>query len=184
MQEELDEQSWQVRETFAYFGRAAYMASVLEVGLAHVLMLSQYMMQEREKIIATKGKGFDRKAYEAGFDAFMDQQFAQTMGNLVRRVEKFDGFDEAIRQRISEAKKRRDFLMHHYWRERSIQFATPEGRESMRAELNDDAETFEKLDRDIEAASAIVRKKLGIDDAVVDKYIEEMMDRVKVGGQF
>ena len=153
----------------------------MEVGLAHVLMFSQFMIEEREKIISTKGKGFDRKAYEARFDAFMDQQFAQTMGNLIRRVEKFDGFDDAIKQRISDAKKRRDFLMHNFWRERSTQFATTEGREAMRAELNDDAEMFQKLDWDVEAASAIVRKKLGIDDALVDKYYKETMERVKAG---
>ena len=181
MQEELDDESWQVRETFAYFGRAAYMASVLEVGLAHVLMFSQFMMQERDKFVANKGKGFDRKAYEADFDAFMEQQFAQTMGNLIRRVESFDGFDDAIKRRIADAKKRRDFLIHHYWRERSLEFATSDGRMVMMKELNEDAEMFQKLDRDIEAASAIVRKKLGIDDTLVEKHIRETMDRVKAG---
>jgi hypothetical protein len=86
----LDEENWDIRETFAFYGRAAYMASVLEVGLAHVLMHSQFMKQVRDEFVATKGRGFDRKAYEAAFDKFMDEQFAQTMGNLIKRLGTFD----------------------------------------------------------------------------------------------
>jgi hypothetical protein len=76
--DKLDEESWDIRETFAFFGRAVYMASVLDVGLAHVLMHGQFMTKAREEYVATKGKNFDRKAYEAAFDKFMEDQFAQS----------------------------------------------------------------------------------------------------------
>jgi hypothetical protein len=79
------------------------------------------------------------------------------MGNLMRRVEKFGGFDEALKARIANAKKRRDFLTHHYWRERCADFATSAGRERMREELNADAEMFDKIDHDIDAATAPLR---------------------------
>jgi hypothetical protein len=152
MDEELDHHRWEVRETFAYYGRAVYASSVVEVALAHVLLFAQFMKKVRDDYITTKGKGFDRKQYERDFDAFMDDQFAQTMGNLMRRVEKFSGLDDALKARIADAKKRWDFLTHHYWRERSVNFATSAGHEQMREELNADAEMFERLDRDIDAA--------------------------------
>lgn len=161
MDEELDPHSWEIRETFAYYGRAVYAFSVVEVALAHVLLYAQFMRKVRDDYIATKGKGFDRKKYEHDFDAFMEDQFAQTMGNLMRRVEKFSAFDDVLKARIADAKKRRDFLTHHFWRERSIDFATSAGRERMREELNTDADMFEKLDRDIDAASAPLRATLG-----------------------
>jgi hypothetical protein len=66
--EHLDDDSWERREVFAYFGSAMYMASVLEVGLSHVLMHGQYMKQVRDNYVWTRGKGFDRKKYEADFD--------------------------------------------------------------------------------------------------------------------
>jgi hypothetical protein len=175
--EELDSHSWEIRETFAYYGRAVYTSSVVEVALAHVLLFAQFMKKVREGYIATKGKGFDRKQYERNFDAFMDDQFAQTMGNLMRRVEKFGGFDDALKTRIADAKKRRDFLTHHYWRERSVDFATSAGRERMREELNADAEMFEKLDRDIDAASAPLRASLGIKDEILEDYNRKFMKR-------
>jgi hypothetical protein len=97
MDEELDSQSWEIRETFAYNGRAVYASSVVEVALAHVLLYAQFMKKVRDDYLTTKGKGFDRKQYERDFDAFMDDQFAQTMGNLMRRVENFGGFDDALK---------------------------------------------------------------------------------------
>ena len=65
-----------------------------------------------------------------------------------RRVEKFSGFDDALKAKIIDAKKRRDFLAHSYWRERSMDFATSGGRARMREELNADAEMFTALDRE------------------------------------
>ena len=181
MDEELDLHGWEIRETFAYYGRAVYMSSVVEVALAHVLLFAQFMKKVRDNYIATKGKGFDRNQYECDFDTFMDDQFAQTMGNLMKRVERFGGFDDALKARIGDAKKRRDFLTHHYWRERSIDFATSAGRERMREELNADAEMFEKLDRDIDAASAPLRADLGLKEEMLEDYSRKFMERVKRG---
>ena len=181
MEEELDPHSWEIRETFAYYGRAVYAFSVVEVALAHVLLFAQFLKDVRDDYIASRGKGFDRKQYERNFDAFMEEQFAQTMGNLMRRVEKFGAFDDALKGRIADAKKRRDFLTHHYWRERSIDFATSAGRERMREELNADAEMFQQLDHDIDAASAPLRTALGIKDEVLEDYNRKFMERVKRG---
>ena len=95
MEEELEPDSWEIRETFAYYGRAVYAFSVVEVALAHVLLFAQFLKDVRDDYIASRGKGFDRKQYERNFDAFMEEQFqAQTMGNLMRRVEKFGAFDD------------------------------------------------------------------------------------------
>jgi hypothetical protein len=179
--ENLDDDSWERREVFAYFGSAMYMASVLEVGLSHVLMHGQFMKQVRDNYIATRGKCFDRKKYEDDFDAFMRNKFAQTMGNLIKRVEEFAGFDDDLKARIVAAKQRRDFLTHHYWRETSVKFYTSAGRAEMVEELNADTEMFRKLDRDIEAATKHIRESIGMDDKVVEAYVNRQMERIKAG---
>jgi hypothetical protein len=181
MAEKLDRDSWEIRETFAYYGRAVYASSVVEVALAHVLLFAQFLKKVRDNYVATKGKGFDRKQYERDFDTFMAEQFAQTMGNLMRRVEKFSGFDDSLKAKIAEAKTRRDFLTHHYWRERSVEFGTSAGRGRMRAELNADTDMFDKLDRDIDAASAPLRANLGIKDEMLEDYSRKFMERIKGG---
>jgi hypothetical protein len=181
LDEELDEESWDIRETFAYFGRAFYMASVLEVGLAHALMHGEFMIQERKKFAARMGIGFDRKQYEADFDAYLDKQFAQTMGNIIQRVELLPYFDKDLKERLAEAKARRNFLTHRYWRERSVNFATAKGRAEMRAELQKDAETFGQLDREIEAVMQPARKILGIDDDMLEAHTKRMIQKMKDG---
>src|SRR5687768_10397067 len=100
----MDEEGWDIRETFAFFGRAFYMASVVEVGLAHALMFTEFMMQERNQFLAKGAAEFDRKTYEARFDAYMDAQFAQTMGNLIKRLDGFSGLETRLVERIKAAK--------------------------------------------------------------------------------
>ena len=177
----LDEENWDIRETFAFYGRAAYMASVLEVGLAHVLLHSQYMKKVHDEFVATKGNGFDRETHEANFDKFINDQFAQTMGSLIKRISAFDGFDDELKAQILEAKKRRDFLTHAYWRERSVEFMTADGRARMREELTADTEFFGKVDRAIDAATSVLRASIGINDKAIEEYSERQLARLKAG---
>jgi hypothetical protein len=51
----------------------------------------------------------------------------------------------------------------------------------MREELNGDAEMFERLDRDIDAAGAPLRANLGIKDKMLEDYSRKFMERVKLG---
>lgn len=63
----------QIKETFAYFGRAYYMANVFETGLAVAIMQLDFLVETRRRYIAERPTTFDRPKYEADFDAFMDQ---------------------------------------------------------------------------------------------------------------
>src|SRR5688572_8373897 len=97
--EELDDENWDIRETFAYFGRAFYMAGVLEVGLAHALMFGEFLMSVRDRLAASNGKGFSQARHEAEFDEYMDAQFRKTMGNLIKHVEALPYFDANLKTR-------------------------------------------------------------------------------------
>ena len=86
MTEEMDEEAWDIRETFAFFGRTFYMASALEVALAHALLFTEFLRSVQEEFVKTKGKGFGCARYQARFDEYMEKQFAQTMGNIIRQI--------------------------------------------------------------------------------------------------
>jgi len=68
------------------------LASTLEVGLAHALMFTEFLHGVKLELAKDGGKSFDRARYEAEFDAYMEKQFAQTMGNIIRKVESFQSF--------------------------------------------------------------------------------------------
>jgi hypothetical protein len=108
----------------------------------------------------------------------MDGQFEQTMGNLIKRTEGLPYFDDHLKARIKTAKVRRDFLTHRYWREQSIAMMTPDGRAAMQDELHKDAETFGKLDQDIEEALKPLREELGIDEATFEAQGRLMMEKL------
>jgi hypothetical protein len=124
----------QVKEVFAYFGRAFYAASCVETGLAIALMQVDFMTKVREQF--QRAGTFDRMRYETDFDTFMNNQHAQTLGNLIRRVE-------------------------------------------MIAELEQEHEFFEVLDRDVQAALSGVREQLGMKDEMMQAHFEEIKKDVE-----
>ncbi|MGO6803450.1 hypothetical protein ACCS50_23945 [Rhizobium ruizarguesonis] len=165
-----------IKEVFAYFGRAYYEAGVLETGLAIALMQSDFMSRVRDDYLTDRGKSFDRTQYEVEFDRFMESQHSQTLGNLLKRVSALPELSDALKERLREAKKRRDFLGHHYFRERAVDFSNRIGRDKMIAELHNYGDMFELIDRDLYAELAPIREKLGMDGENFQKYLAKFYD--------
>jgi hypothetical protein len=170
----------QVVEAFARFGRAVYMANVVEDQLVLTLMQIQFM-RTKEDFVKAQGKGFDRAKIAGEWDAYEKQQRDKTMGQLRNLVKTSADFDDALKKRIDEAKTRRDFLAHHYWREQAFTMQTKEGRDRMIAELIKNADIFEKLATDIHDAMKPIRAKLGIKDENLDAEVEKQMANVHAG---
>ncbi|MFD9902471.1 hypothetical protein [Mesorhizobium sp. NPDC059025] len=169
-----------IKEVFAYFGRAYYEAGVLETGLAIALMQINFLSRVRDQYLADRGS-FDRKQYEAEFDRFMEDQHAQTLGNLIKRVSELPELSNSLKERLKAAKKRRDFLGHHYFRERAVEFSSRNGRDKMIAELHDDGDIFEVIDRDLYAELASIREKLGMSSEKFQKYLAQFYAAHGVG---
>ncbi|CDZ63543.1 Hypothetical protein NGAL_HAMBI2605_25270 [Neorhizobium galegae bv. orientalis] len=165
-----------IKEVFAYFGRAYYEAGVLETGLAIALMQCAFLSRVRDQYLTDRGKSFDRAQYEAEFDGFMESQHAQTLGNLIKRVSALPELSDTLKERLRDAKKRRDFLGHHYFREKAIEFSNRTGRDEMIAELHNDGDMFEAIDRDLYAELAPIREKLGMDGENFQKYLAQFYD--------
>lgn len=168
-------------ELFAHYGRAVYMANVVETAFAQTLLQVEFMTGIREEFIRTKGKNFDRQKYEDDFDTYFDKQLSRTMGELARRVGEFPDFGDELKGRINDAIKRRNFLIHDYWRETSMSIMTEDGRTEMIDELSEDSERFDKLAKDIHEATKPVRRKLGIKEEVLDERVENQMANLTCG---
>jgi hypothetical protein len=154
----------QIVEAFARFGRAIYMANVVEMNLVQTLLQVEFLTPAREKFIDEKGKGFDPKTFTAELDAYVEKRSKKTMGTLNLRVSERAEFDEALRKRIMDATLRRNFLAHDYWRSSAEKFMTKAGRDEMIEELSKDTDTFEPLDKDVRLATKPARERLGINE--------------------
>jgi hypothetical protein len=168
-----------LEEMYAHFGRASYMANVVETELVQALLQIDFLTGVRDEYVRTQGKNFDQKKYDANYEAFMKEHFEQTMGTLLRRLKTKMEFDAALNNRMVEAKERRDFLVHNYLREMAVPASQRQGRTKMIEELKADADRFEQLAKDIRAAMKPTRERLGISDEVLDARAEEEMAKLK-----
>jgi len=165
----------QIKETFAYFGRAYYMANVFETGLAISIMQLDFLVETRKRYVAERPKTFDRPKYEADFDAFMDHQHAKTLGNLIKSACKFSEISHLIEPHFQNAKNQRDYLAHHFFRERALEFSSRRGRERLILELDELHDVFEHAGRLLDEAMAPHRKMLG----VTPEMQAQMMDKFR-----
>jgi hypothetical protein len=169
------------KEVYAHFGLAFYQANCFEHGLAIALMYADFLTRTKEKLDQTGTAGFDRPTYEKEFDAFFDNQFSQTLGNLLKRLSASLAIDDALKEKITMAKQRRDFLSHHFFREHSISFMTRSGRDKMIAELEADRELFLSADEKLQKATQPIRQRLGIKDEWLQAQTDKIIAKVERG---
>lgn len=167
-----------VKETFAYFGRAYYQAGVLDAGFALAILFIEFLPSVKADYLKDKGRAFDRPAYEAAYDKFLADQHAQTLGNLRKRLFASPLIDDALRADIDKAKKKRDFIAHHYFRERAVEFATRAGRDQMIAELHEIGNFLEAVTHKVDNVIEKAQLDLGVKPDTVAAYTKRFMENV------
>lgn len=158
------------KEVYAHFGLAYFTACVFESGLANAILQLDYLTQVAKDYRLIGRENFDRSAYEAGFDAFLAKQHALSLGNLVKRVQELTEMEADLKAQIVEAKARRDFLAHHFFRERAVEFCKRNGRDTMIAELVTACTIFDSVDQALTEFIEPYRKKIGISKELLSKY--------------
>jgi hypothetical protein len=102
-----------VRDTYAHFGLAMFKAQVLEHGIVNAMVVAR--MPERARITRSE------------IDAFMDGQFENTLGQLLRELKKYVAMPGDLAEVRGEALTKRNWLAHNYFRERATEFVTDIG---------------------------------------------------------
>ena len=172
----------QVRQVFAYFGRAMYAASCVEHGLTIALMQAEFMSivigrARRER------KGLTRAQWEATFDDYMAKHDALGLGTLISRFRSVLNIQPALAALLDETVGRRNHLAHAFFREKAVEFAHSAGRDRMIIELEADHDLFTRTDRAVQAAVAHVVPKLGIDpqahQAQMEAITKSLLDEAR-----
>ncbi|CAL4861113.1 hypothetical protein [Microbacterium sp. MM2322] len=150
-EDDLDDESYQIREVLAQYGAAMYQAQVLESGLINVLAIAE-------------GNGIPN-ATVRDFDAVIDAASRKTMGALLRKLQPHLGSDTELVEDLQAGLRLRNRLAHSFFGEYSVGFTRPEGRESMLVELHIAIERFEGLDRRLDPVLGRYLDARGIDEA-------------------
>jgi hypothetical protein len=177
-----DEVGQHNKEVYAYFGLAYSNACTFEAGLVNALLYVDYLAKVKETYRGPET--FDRAAYEAGFDAFMAKQQAATLGALIRRIESLAAMDADLKALVLKALSRRNFLAHRFFWERAVDFMTPDGRNKMIRELEEDVALFDQADHAVGAFTRSYRARVGLTDRVLQKWMARYYQEQGLAGEF
>jgi hypothetical protein len=166
------EESEQLKELYAHMGAAMSCAAELEVGLIHALMMLDFLSGYAERIRREGMKNFDRPTYERQFDEFFADHQRLPMGELIKRFEKFAGSETKLVDQLRNMLKTRNFLAHHFFRERAATITNWSGRASMIEELRRAQGAMQEALDGVEAFAEPVRKRLGFDEKAIGAHVE------------
>jgi len=135
-----------------------YFAQVLEHELANALVWLEFIPDARTQ------------QQEKDLESYYEVNFAKTLGRLIKSLKRVSALPEELEASLQQAIETRNFLTHHYFREREPQISS--GRyeelivelEAMRAEL-------ERTDHLLSALTRPIRESYGLTDAVIQKEV-------------
>lgn len=149
----------EVRDVYAYFGRAYYFSEVILRGLCNLYALSQ---------IPEKG-GMTRPRMEE----HLLNAYSFTLGKIANHV--LEIMPNILSEQVQSAIDKRNFLAHHFWFERIHLISTSAGAQQLIEELTAYSEMFQQLDLEIENFSEPYYQKAGITEDTIRMAIKATM---------
>jgi hypothetical protein len=160
-----DEVEIQSKEVYAHFGLAIYLAQCLEHGLVNAFFFIDLMPNRLN--LAT-----NQVEWETVVETFMEAKFRLTLGRMIDTLAKITPVDPSLADLLSDALQKRNWLAHHYFRERAEAFLTSTGRLGMIAELESAQTLFRNADSALENAVEPARLKAGLtDELLAETYV-------------
>ena len=155
-----------IKEVYAHFGLAIYLAQVLEHGFVNALVCADLLPR-------LAGPVSSKEQWASEFDTFMDGHFEHTLGKLIKIIQNQVAVPAVLEKKLGEALKLRNFLAHGFFRERAVEFASFSGREKMLTELKAAQQQFKRADLELEEVAKPYRLKIGFTDERLAKAYED-----------
>jgi len=155
----------QRKEVFAWFGAASYYAQCVEVELWIA------------RLFIARDDGPEPT----------DQEWQQleseklTMSGLLRLVQKGIELESVEVGTLETCRKKRNWLAHDYWIERSHLLGSSEGCSHAVDELVNLCDIFKKGDEVARRLSSRIRARIGISEQLVQELQDEYVQRLRVG---
>lgn len=151
----------QIRDVFTYFGLAGFAAQSLEKGLCNFLMLYEMVTGKFVSL--------------AGFDAREKAVQKKTLGQLVKDIAPHVTFAETTDAAVFDnALAKRNHLLHDYFWDRAVEFASTNGRRSMIAELDATRQLLENAELLVVCIYEATRKAVGLPDDRINAAFEKL----------
>ena len=150
------------KESFAFFGLAAYYAQVLEeaaLNLAVVLRLPEVDLISQELFLA-----------------LYDSLGRRTFGQLLKVAKSDLSLSDEDAEFLGTALDLRNMLIHRYFRERAEDFMSEVGRQEMKNELQTILSEFKKADEILTSLYLPLWEKYGITEELFQSEFAQMVE--------
>jgi len=149
-----------MRELYAYYGLAMYYAQSLEHGMVNLLVAIRRVKEP--------------DACYDDIEAFFDRGYKKTLGTLLKDVGRHIDIPEELDGLLRDAMNGRNYLVHNYFRERTVELQTMDGKRAMIDELYGYQELFRRAGGLVDAITVQLMERLGISRETVEKEIKRM----------
>jgi len=167
-------ESEQVKEVYAHYGLAMYVAQCLEQTLIQILMFHDFFPENiREK------NHLDCDKWIEEFDKYNDNISSKTMGRILGLVRDLDILNEHEIESLKVALRKRNWLAHSYFVERAQLFMLPEGMKKMISELEECRDFLDGVDKTLMKSISSMCEKYGIMDTDIERIQNEMINEAK-----
>lgn len=170
-----EEENEHVKEVYARFGLAMYLAQVLEHGIVNALVIIHLIPSRRH--LARNAEYWAKEV-----DEFMSHHFESTMGRLIRALRSITTVPADLEQLLRDALSKRNWLAHEFFRERSLEFMTAPGRDLMIREVDRCHDLFIAADHRLEDVVRPLRIAAGITDEKLAEEYERMRTEAENAG--
>jgi hypothetical protein len=157
----MDMEEEDCKDIYAQVGLAVYWVQCLETTLTNILLFNG-------RIRGTAPTEQDLDDLEASL------QKQKTLGGLIKQVQTEAKLPETAEALINEALRKRNFLIHHFFRERAYEWVTAAGRARMRAELQETQAILRTADQTATLLCMALAKLLGITPEWINAEAERM----------
>jgi hypothetical protein len=167
-----DDHSELVKEVYARFGLAVYFAQVLEHGIVNALVILDLVPSRRHLALCAVD-------WEREVDGFMNRHFQATMGRMMKNLRDTTKVDDDLEHFLSEALRKRNWLVHDFFRERAHELMSSHGKKQMIAEIDACRDLFQSADVRLGEIVAPLRRKAGLTDELLAMEYERLMHEAR-----
>lgn len=157
----MENEELHVKEVYAHFGLASYMAQCLERSIAMIL-------------VYIYGKG-PTEITRTELDQVLNKTFKKTMGQLIKELGSKNDAD-FVELELDLALEKRNWLIHNYFYDRSGYFLTQKGRDMMIVELIEIRELLERIDDIFVEICDEKIKGFGVSEEKVQEYMRNVLE--------
>lgn len=153
--------SEKAKEIYARFGLCVYFFQVLEHQLINMLLIKA----RAEKL------DMSSKDYDDIFYSYSDK----TMGKLIEKLVELYEIPDTIRECLWNVHKKRNYYVHHYFKDHSEYFYTEDKQIKMLQEIMSTTDEVSNLDASLEAFTQPLMDKINVNETFFKYWHDKLI---------